>query len=269
MAIIASFLAFIVAAYVGIRIDRAHPPELPAIIEPAADAHMLLSTALDARVGRLLHDRGPLDRSRNAKVIALTFDDGPYPVATPLLLDLLRDMNVKATFFLIGDDAELFPEITARIEREGHEIANHTLTHPARFDKMSPAEVRYELDAGADMLERFTHDPAIRTMMRPPHGRFTELTARAVQQAGYRMILWNEDPGDWRTVPPVKLARWVELHATAPNILLLHSGSLETVEMLPEVIARFRSAGYTFVTVGELLQHVPTSQLLHPYRHSV
>jgi len=269
MPIVAIIVLLIAGAWGGLRYDRAHPPPLPAVIEPNADAHMLLATTLDARIGRLLHDRAPLDRSHNAKIIALTFDDGPYPVATPLLLDLLRDFDVKATFFLIGDDAMLFPEITARIEREGHEIANHTLTHPARFDSLDPSQVRYELLAGADMLERYAQDPAIRTMMRPPHGRFTERTARAVQAAGFRMILWNEDPGDWRTVPPVKLEHDVELHATAPDILLLHSGSMETIAMLPDVIAHFRKAGYTFMTVGDLLAHVPTTQLLHPYRHSI
>jgi peptidoglycan/xylan/chitin deacetylase (PgdA/CDA1 family) len=269
MWIVAVLGLLIVGALAGEKLDRAHPPPLPAIIEPTDDAHMLLSSHLDARLSRLLHDRGPLDRSHNAKVIALTFDDGPYPIATPLLLDLLHDLNVKATFFLIGNDAKLFPEITARIERDGNEVADHTLSHPARFDQLTAAQVQYELVAGADVLERYVHDPAIRTMMRPPHGRFTERTARAVQQAGYRMILWTEDPGDWRTVPPAKLARDVELHATAPDILLLHSGSMETIAMLPEVIARFRKAGYQFMTVGALLQHVPTTQLLHPYRHSV
>ncbi|HTV74477.1 MAG TPA: polysaccharide deacetylase family protein [Candidatus Acidoferrales bacterium] len=259
----------IFGALAGEKLDRTHPPPLPAIIEPTADAHMLLSSALDARVSRLLHDRGPLDRSHNAKVVALTFDDGPYPVATPLLLDLLQDLHVPATFFLIGNDAKLFPEITARIERDGNEVANHTLSHPARFDQLDAAGVQYQLEAGAEVLERYVHDPAIRTMMRPPHGRFTEKTARAVQRAGYSMILWTEDPGDWRTVPPGELARYVELHATAPDIVLMHSGSMATIAMLPQVIARFRKAGYQFMTVGALLQHVPTTQLLHPYRHSI
>jgi chitin deacetylase len=92
---------------------------------------------------------------------------------------------------------------------------------------------------------------------------------RAAQAAGFHVILWNEDPGDWRTVAPEALAHDVELHATAPDIVLLHSGRMETTEMLPEVVARFRKAGYTFVTVGELMRRVPSRQIMHPLRHPV
>jgi peptidoglycan-N-acetylglucosamine deacetylase len=256
-------------SFSAVRLLTAHPPPIPAVIVQTADPHRLLSANLDARVARLLQNSRPLPRVGGAKLIALSFDDGPYPVQTPLLLDVLHDLDVKATFFLIGDDAEQFPELTARIARDGNEIANHTLTHPAHFEALSAAEVREELLGGADVLERYVHDPAIRTMMRPPHGRFTEQTVLAAQAAGYNVILWNEDPGDWRTVASKVLAQDVELHATAPDIVLLHSGRMETTEMLPEVVARFRKAGYEFVTVGELLRRMPPDQIVHPVRHPV
>lgn len=246
-----------------------HPPPIPAVIVRTADAHRLLSANLDARAARLWQNRLSLHRVADAKLIALSFDDGPYPVQTPLLLDVLHDLDVKATFFLIGEDAEEFPELTSRIAREGNEIANHTLTHPTHFEELSAERVREELLGAADVLERYAHDPAIRTMMRPPHGRFSERTVLAAQAAGFDVILWNEDPGDWRTVSPEKLAKDIELHATAPDVVLLHSGRMETTEMLPEVVARFRNAGYEFVTVGELLRRVPSEQIIHPIRHPV
>jgi chitin deacetylase len=254
----------------GERVLIGHPPPPPALIVRTDDAHRLLSSTLPARAERFLRDRLPLQKGGNVKFIALSFDDGPYPVLTPLLLDVLRDLRVKATFFLVGDDVEQFPELTSRIEAEGHEVADHTMTHPAHFESLSPPQVRRELLDGATMIERYAHDSAIRTMMRPPHGRFTEQTVRVAQQAGFHVILWNEDVGDWHEkIPPEVLARRMELHATSPDIVLLHSGRMSTILMLPEVVARFRKVGYTFVTVGELMRRVPNDRILHPFRHPV
>ena len=242
---------------------------LPAIVTRTDDAHELLSQSIAARIGRALHDRGPSDRSASPRLVALTFDDGPYPVETPLLLDVLADAHVPATFFLIGNDALQYPALVRRIAAGGHEIANHTLTHPADFESLDGEHVVRELDGGAAALGHYTADPAIRTMMRPPHGRFTEETVEAAQRDGYNVILWNDDPGDWRAVPPERIAGHIEQYATAPDIVLLHSGRLATVEMLPEVIARFKAAGFQFVTVGELLRRVPVVEIDHPAKHPV
>jgi peptidoglycan/xylan/chitin deacetylase (PgdA/CDA1 family) len=240
----------------------------PAVVMRDADTHRALSPQFDARVARFVNDRPPRERSASPKLIALTFDDGPYPVETPLLLDVLADLHVPATFFLIGRDAQQFPEITGRIVREGHEIANHTMTHP-NLDALSPDEVKSELDGAAGVLGHFTSDPSVRTMMRPPHGRFTEATVAAAQRAGYHIILWTDDPGDWRTLAPEQLAAEIADHATAPDIVLLHSGRLPTVEMIPEVVERFRKAGFTFVTVSQLLKETGNGYLEHPQRLSL
>ena len=100
--------------------------------------------------------------------------------------------------------------------------------------------------------------------MRPPHGRFTEATVRTAQRDGYDVILWHDDPGDWRSISPESIASHMEASATAPEIVLLHSGHLNTIEALPEVVARFRAAGFTFVTVGQLMARVPVPVILHP-----
>ena len=237
----------------------------PAVVTKNADAHRAVSTALDARIDRFLHDRPPPTRPGDVKLVALSFDDGPYPVRTPLLLDMLADLRVPATFFLIGNDAEHYPLLTERIAREGHEIANHTLTHPEHFEDLDASQVAAELTGAATALGRYSDDPAIRTLFRPPHGRFSEVTVRAAQRAGYHVILWNDDPGDWRTnVPAAKLAQHIEAHASAPDIILLHSGRIATIEMLPEVVARFRRAGFTFVTIGDMMRRLPVSAIDHP-----
>lgn len=268
----AAIVAVVVALYLGYRLAvRATRPNIPAIVVRTTDAHRLLAQDLPARIDRFLHDRPPplAQRSGNPRLVALTFDDGPYPVQTPLLLDMLAELHVPATFFLIGNDAQEFPDLVRRIGAAGDEIANHTQTHPADFDALSDAAVKSELDRGAVTLERFSHDPAIRTMMRPPHGRYTEATVKTAQRDGYDVILWNDDPGDWRPMTPPAIADHLGRYATAPDIVLLHSGRQSTVEALPAIVARFRAAGFSFVTVGQMLARVPPAEILHPAKFRV
>jgi len=235
----------------------------PALVTRSTDIHRATSRALDARIGRLLDDRSSPGRNTNAKYIALTFDDGPYPVDTPLLLDELAELHVPATFFLIGRDAQAWPDLTRRIEAGGNEIGNHTMTHP-NMDRLSPEGVKRELTDGAATLEGIVHDPAIATMFRPPHGRFTEETLATAREAGYDTILWTDDPGDWRPVLPSEIAEHVLKHATAPEVLLLHNGRGATMVMLPMIVERFRKAGYTFLTVGQIEARVAAVDLNRP-----
>jgi peptidoglycan/xylan/chitin deacetylase (PgdA/CDA1 family) len=233
----------------------------PVVVLRGADAAALVRPSLGARVEAVLgKTRAAGARPR---LVALTFDDGPYPVVTPLLLQTLRDLRVPATFFLIGRDAEQYPDLARAIAADGHEIADHTLTHPD-LDRLSDAAVASELRDGAASLERIAPDPAERRLFRPPHGRYTLATIRAAQAAGFDTVLWNDDPGDWRAVPPDVLRDHVLQRATAPEIVLLHSGRQATIVALPEVVAAFRRAGYRFVTAGALLRAVPADQLNRP-----
>jgi peptidoglycan-N-acetylglucosamine deacetylase len=240
----------------------------PAIVTPSTNVHMEFSGNVVARLYRVTHDASTGDRSQRPRLIALTFDDGPYPVFTPMLLDVLHDLQVPATFFLIGQDAQQWPEITERIESDGNEIADHTYTHP-NLDQESPDQVRQEILAGGDALWALAHDPASRTLMRPPHGRYTERTLQIAQRLGYSVVLWTDDSGDWRTVTVPQLERHLLAYATAPEIVLLHSGKLATIEALPYVVQRFKAAGYRFVTVGELLKMVQAGEINHPLRRAV
>ncbi len=236
---------------------------VPAVVTRQMDAARALSPSIAARVRRLI--RGPAPQAERPKLIALTFDDGPYPVTTPLLLDALHDLGIHATFFLIGRDAQQFPELTRRIAAFGNEIGNHTLTHPD-LDRLAPARVRAEILDGARALRAYSDDPAITSMMRPPHGRYTLATVETAQRAGYDVMLWNDDPGDWRTVTPQDLIEHILTHATRPEVVLLHSGKLATIEMLPTVVDRFRRAGYSFVTAGELLRRAGAAAMNDPAR---
>jgi peptidoglycan/xylan/chitin deacetylase (PgdA/CDA1 family) len=258
-------VALLCAVALGLFIrHKLREPVVPAVVTRSTDAHRMVSKSLSARIDRFFHERGPADRSKSPRLIALTFDDGPYPVETPLLLDELADLHVPATFFLIGDDADQFPGLARRIAAAGDEIANHTQTHPARFDRLSEPDVTRELSEGAATLGRYASDPSITHMMRPPHGRFTLHTVIAAQRAGYDVVLWNDDPGDWRSITADAIVDHMRTYATAPDIVLLHSGRLSTIEALPQIVAHFRAAGFTFVTAGQLLAHTPAETIIHP-----
>lgn len=268
---IAALVIVAAAAAFGVYRVVIHEAHLtPALVTPQMDAQQALSPSLAGHVKRLLNENVSYgDRSGRPKLIALTFDDGPYPVFTPLLLDTLGRLNVHATFFLIGRDAEEWPELSQRIEADGNEIADHTYTHPD-LDKETDDQVRFEIRKGARVLYRLAHDRAVFDLFRPPHGRFTVETVRVAQRLGYKTILWNDDAGDWRQQVTVDgLERHLEAHATAPEIVLLHSGRLPTIQALPAIVERFRAAGYRFVTVGELLAAVKPSELNHPAKRAV
>lgn len=246
-------LALLVVA-VPRLVRRATPPP-PAVVRPDADAARLASPPLAARLRRLVAGSAADERSAGPKLIALTFDDGPYAVDTPQLLAVLRDLHVPATFFLIGRDAEQRPGLVRAIEAAGGEIADHTQTHP-NLDQLDDAAVAREIAMGAQTLGAMVPDPAIRRLFRPPHGRYTVATLRTAQRAGYTTVLWTDDPGDWRNVSSASLLAHVASRATRPEILLLHNGRPATTTMLPALVTRFRAAGYTFVTVGDLLRQV-------------
>jgi peptidoglycan/xylan/chitin deacetylase (PgdA/CDA1 family) len=263
-----ALLVVVVVAYGAWRLLVHGSNVPPALVTPKTNVHSEISEDVPSRLHRIAEDLPLRNRNDRPRLIALTFDDGPYPIFTPLLLDTLRDLHVPATFFLIGRDAEQWPEITRRIEANGEEVADHTYTHPD-LDRESDATVRWEILQGRDALWPFTHDPSVRTLMRPPHGRYTERTLKVAQSLGYSVVLWTDDSGDWRTLTPAQIQRHLLAHATAPEIVLLHSGKLATIEALPEVVARFERAGYKFLTVGQLLRQVTPTELNHPLRRPV
>src|SRR5205814_2168760 len=139
-------------------------------------------------------------------VIALTFDDGPNAALTPKLLALLAARHLKATFFVVGQNAADHPEILKRAVREGHQIGNHTWSHP-NLAKMSDDGVRRELQKTEDAIVAATGKKS--TLMRPPYGSITAHEKKWIHdEFGYRIILWDVDPLDWkRPGPSVVTAR--------------------------------------------------------------
>ncbi len=260
LAIAAILLGALVLTYAGYRVVRRAATPLPAVVLRSAAIDALVSPPLAARIERAIVGSAMDHRVAGPKLVALTFDDGPYPVDTPALLAALRDAQVRATFFLIARDAEQYPGLVRAIAADGNEIGNHTETHP-NLDQLDDAAVAQQLADAAAHLDAILSGTAVRTLFRPPHGRFRPATLAVAQRGGFDTIFWNDDPGDWRTVGADAIAAHVARFATSPEILLLHSGRPATVAALPDLVARFRAAGYTFVTVGEMLHRVDADQL--------
>src|SRR6266550_2891152 len=132
--------------------------------------------------------------------IALTFDDGPQQKLTPKLLDLLAQHHIKATFFVVGQNAAEYPDIVARAAREGHEIGNHTWSHP-NLAKMSDENIRRQLRQTDDAIKQATGKHP--TLMRPPYGNLSTRQKQWIhQEFGYRIVLWDVDPLDWKRPGP-------------------------------------------------------------------
>jgi peptidoglycan/xylan/chitin deacetylase (PgdA/CDA1 family) len=183
--------------------------------------------------------------------IAMTFDDGPSEKLTPELLDILKAHQIHATFFVIGQNAERAPEILQRAVREGHEIGNHSWSHPA-FGKMSDAAVRREIQKTDDVIKAaIGHSPVL---LRPPYG---SITAREKQwihnEFGYRIILWDVDPLDWKRPGPSVVTHRIVSETRPGSIILSHDIHPGTIKAMPETFDQLQAKGFKFVTVSELI----------------
>src|SRR5258708_10032098 len=183
--------------------------------------------------------------------IAMTFDDGTSAKLTPKLLDLLAAHHIKATFFLIGENAAEYSEIVAREAREGHEVANHSWSHP-NFGKMSDDGVRGQLHRTDDAIKSAIGKSP--TLMRPPYGSITPRQKRWIhQEFGYKVILWDVDPLDWRRPGPNVVCIRIVKNTRAGSIVLAHDIHPGTIDAMPCVLKELEAKGFKFVTVSELI----------------
>jgi len=184
--------------------------------------------------------------------IAMTFDDGPSATLTPKLLDLLAARHIKATFFVIGENVAEHPEIVERAAREGHEIGNHSWSHP-NFGKMSEESVRSQLRRTDDAIKNATGKRP--TLMRPPYGSITDREKHWIHdEFGYQIILWDVDPYDWRRPGPAVVRNRILKETQPGSIVLSHDIHPGTIEAMPSTFDALEAKGFRFVTVSELIQ---------------
>ena len=184
--------------------------------------------------------------------IAMTFDDGPSATLTPKLLDILAAHQIKATFFVIGENVAEHPEIVARAAREGHEIGNHSWSHP-NFAKMSDDGVRSQLQRTDDAIKSATGSRP--TLLRPPYGSITVREKRWIHdQFGYQIILWDVDPYDWKRPGPSVVRNRILKETRSGSIVLSHDIHPGTIEAMPSTFDALEAKGFKFVTISELIR---------------
>jgi peptidoglycan-N-acetylglucosamine deacetylase len=184
--------------------------------------------------------------------VAMTFDDGPSATLTPKLLDILAAHHIKATFFVIGENVVQHSEIVARAAREGHEIGNHSWSHP-NFGKMSDDGVRGQLQRTDDAIKSATG--AQPTLLRPPYGSITARQKRWIHdQFGYQIILWDVDPYDWKRPGPSVVRNRILKETRPGSIVLSHDIHPGTIEAMPSTFDALEAKGFKFVTVSELIR---------------
>ena len=196
------------------------------------------------------------DIKTNEKMVALTFDDGPNPVYTPQILDLLAHYNAKATFFVIGSEADRNTSIIKREYREGHEIALHTYHHVYNFHS-NKAEFKYELKKEANTIKRITggYNPSL---YRPVAGRINDFIVQNSIKNGYTVIMWSwhQDTRDWESPGTNKIINQVISNTRPGDIIIFHDSGgdrKQTVKALKKILEFYNKTGYKCVTVSEML----------------
>lgn len=193
---------------------------------------------------------------KNIKEAALTFDDGPDNVFTPKILDILKENNIKATFFIVGTRAQANPDMVKRILNEGHSIGNHSWDH-ADLDKLSSDKIKSEIKKTDDLLSSIIgYHPSI---VRPPYGAADKNVIEEISSMGFNIVDWSVDTRDWAGTPVPIIMSYVKQELQPGGIILQHcaGGKREdlsnTVTALPEIIGYLKSGGYNFVRIPKML----------------
>jgi len=194
------------------------------------------------------------------KVIALTFDDGPAPKYTEQVLKILKQQNIKATFFCVGEMVHDYPQTAKLVVADGHAIGNHTWNHWLK--KMDSSTAAHEIESTAKQMYETM---GVKTsLFRPPFGSLTNGVADYAKKKNYAILMWSDDAEDYRRPPVSQLVNTVLRYAKPGGMVLMHDGGgnrSNTVQALPQIIDALKKRGYRFVTVPELLK-IPQKPLV-------
>ncbi len=203
---------------------------------------------------RLLARRRLLLRGDSSiATVALTFDDGPNSVFTPIILDFLHEAGIRATFFWVGTEIAKFPEIVRRALREGHAVGNHTYSHPD-LAKIPRHAVDREIASTSELLEQITGERT--TLFRPPYGSVRSRVLRQVDERGLICVGWSACGLDWDQANAQQIAQRILADAGNGAVFLLHDGGgdrSQTIAALPLIVDALRSRGMAFVTIPQML----------------
>ncbi len=184
------------------------------------------------------------------KKVAISFDASWGMERTQQILDTLKEHDLKTTFFLTGFWVEDYPELVKLISDEGHEIGNHTFSHP-HLNSLSEEQVTEELKKVEDMI--FEASGQRTTLFRPPFGEYSNHVIKAADELGYQTIQWSIDSLDWQNLSKEELVQRVTSRAHKGAIILFHNNGLHTADALPEIIEYYQKHGYSIVAISELV----------------
>ncbi len=193
-------------------------------------------------------EQEPLDP--DGKYVALTFDDGPHQTVTDSVLNTLKEYDAKATFFMLGIQVDYYPSLVQRIAEEGHEIGNHTNTHPD-LSKVDTSRISKELETtNQRIFEIIGRYP---TGFRPPYGAYNDNLVTQATNYNLPIIMWSVDSLDWKTKNATSISHEILSMTTNGSIILMHDIHDATAAALPNVLKNLKNQGYSFVTVSQLL----------------
>ncbi|WP_433337275.1 polysaccharide deacetylase family protein [Spirillospora sp. CA-294931] len=190
-----------------------------------------------------------------AKCVALTFDDGPGPY-TGRLLDLLAQRRARATFFVVGNNADAHPDLLRREVSEGHEIGNHTQDH-RDLSRLPALQVNQQVQHTQEIVRTTTGRAPV--LLRPPYGAANKTVAEVAKSLGLVQALWNVDTNDWRDRDSTVVAERAVSGAHPGAVILMHDIHKTTVEAVPRILDRLSAQGYTFATVSDVLAGRPVA----------
>lgn len=247
----------------GLRFDRLwvnpdpSPPKRSPVLEPEAgpvfhgpkpllareQVEQTLASRLGPRGGVVYHGNPATHR------VALTFDDAPHPLFTPLLLDTLARLHLKATFFVIGRNAMAYPYFVRDLVQAGHELGNHTFHH-LRLPGLPPEAIREEIATCSKVLLDLTGESV--RYFRPPGGRYSREVLRIARELGLTTVFWTDDPGDYQNLPEALLKERLFRHLRPGGIVLLHDNVAGTLALLPPLARLAEEKGLSLGTVSHL-----------------
>lgn len=184
------------------------------------------------------------------KKLALTFDAAWGDQYTDEILSILEENHVKGTFFLVGSWTDKYGDKVKKIKDMGHEIGNHSSTHP-HFTQLDSQKIKDEIYTTSNKIKNITGEPT--KLFRPPFGDYNSNVVRTVRETGHFCIQWNVDSLDWRGISENEVYDRVISKVDSGSIVLFHNSCPNTAACLPNIIKKLRKDGYTFVTVSQLI----------------
>ena len=187
---------------------------------------------------------------RQDKIVSISFDAAWGNEQTQTLLDILKDKNVKSTFFLVGMWVDKYPESVKAIFDAGHDVGNHSNTHP-HLPKLSKDKITAEIDDCNNKIEKITGNRPI--LFRPPYGDYNNDVIDATSELNMHCIQWDVDSLDWKDPSADEMVKRIKSKIKPGSIILMHNGAKNTPEALPKILDTIKEEGYSIVPISEII----------------